>query len=226
MSEPVLAPVPWDRAAFGLPVWEIVPGEGGLEAALPLAQSPGLYTVRVDPRADSAPLHRHGFYYCDTQIQTRCEAALLAHAGHPAAGIAPVGDIEPLARIAREAFLHSHFHRDPHVERAGADRRFENWLRKLHADGKVVEATWEREVAGFFAHAGDGRLLLYATAAAHRGRGRSRHLFAACCRHVLGTGAATLVSAYSAANLGIANVHAALGFRATAASDIYHRLVA
>ena len=225
----VLVPIPWDRAALGCEVWEIRPRAAdpqALDEGLALARAPGLYTVRVDPRADKAPLQRHGFYYCDTQIETSCAAERFRHAAHPSVSIALAASIEPLVDIARDAFSHSHFHRDPNVDNAGADRRFQNWLRDMHAQGRVYQVSWDDSLAGFFAHSGGGRLALYATAKAHRGCSRSLFLFAAGCAELLRHGATRLVSPYSACNLPIANIHAALGFSATGAVDIYHRVIA
>jgi hypothetical protein len=180
----------------------------------------------VEPRADKAPLHRRGFYYCDTQIVTTCAAGQLRHRAHPGVHLAPAQDIEPLLEFCRDAFSHSHFHRDFNLDRAGADRRFSNWLRQLQRGGGVFEVTWEGSLAGCFAHAGGGRLALYATAPAHQGLGRSRDLFGAGCADVLARGEARLVSPFSASNLAIANIHAGLGFRAVEAVDIYHRVIA
>ena len=225
-SDAILVAVPWDRTAFGVDVWEIRPPAGGLEQALSLARAHGIYSVRVDPRSDKAPLHRCGFYYCDTQIVTSCTATQLQHRVHPSVSIAPAPDLEPLLDFSRSAFTHSHFHRDFNVAAAGADRRVENWLRQLHRDGGVFQVTWEGSLAGCFAHAGEGRLALYATAPVHQGRGRSRHLFGAGCAALLEGGAPRLVSPFSACNLAIANIHAALGFRAVEAVDIYHRVIA
>lgn len=226
-SPEVLVPVPWDSAALGCEVWEIRPAEpAALDQALGLARKPGLYSVRVDPRADKAPLHRHGFYYCDTQIETSCAAERFRHAAHASVGIGVAEDIEALVDIGRDAFTHSHFHRDFNVDKAGADRRFENWLRQLHADGKVYRMTWDESLAGFLAHAGGGKLALYATAKPHRGRSRSQFLFGAGCAEILRQGAKELVSPFSACNLPIANIHATLGFTALKAVDIYHRVIA
>jgi hypothetical protein len=220
-----LVPIPWDRDAFGLDVWEIRPGADGLAPSLGQARAPGIYTVRVDPRADKEPLHRHGFYYCDTQIVTTCDADTLRHRAHPAVHIELAPDIEPLLEICREAFSHSHFHRDFNLDPAGANRRFENWLRQLHRSGRVQQASWDGSLAGCFAHAGGGRLALYATAPSHQGRGRSRHLFGAGCADLLAGGERRLISPYSASNLAISNIHAGLGFRAIEAVDIYHRVI-
>lgn len=225
-SPEVLVSVPWDRAALGFDVWEIRPADpDGLEQALGLARAPGLYTVRVDPRADKVPLHRHGFYYCDTQLETSCTSERFRHRAHPSVGVGIFDDIASLLDMARDAFTHSHFHRDFNVDKAAADRRFENWLRQLHAAGKVYRLTWEDSLAGFLAHVGGGRIGLYATAKPHLGRDRSRLLFGACCADLLGRGETELISSFSASNLAIANIFAALGFSFTKVVDIYHRVI-
>ena len=142
--------VPWDSAALGCDAWELA---SAVPEVLAQARAPGHYTVRVDPRADKRALHVNGFYYCDTLVEPFCAAREFKPQPHPVAVISRDTALEPLLAICRGAFRHGRFHRDFNVERARADLRYENWLRALHAAGKVYGLLWEQELAGFIAHA-------------------------------------------------------------------------
>jgi GNAT superfamily N-acetyltransferase len=178
----------------------------------------------VNPLADKRPLHEHGFYYCDTLIEPYCAAGDFKPQPHPAAGASRDPALEPLLAICRGAFQQGRFHRDFNVERARADRRYENWLRTLHAAGKVYSLLWQDELAGFIAHEG-GKLVLHALGARHRGRGLARHLWSAVCADLARLGAPELTSSISATNLAALNLYVALGFRFRNPVDVYHRVI-
>ena len=213
--------VPWDSAALGCEAYEI---SSAAPEALAQARAPGHYTVRVDPRADKHILQEHGFYYCDTLIEPFCAARDFEPQPHPAASISRDTALQPLLEICRGAFQHGRFHRDFNVERARADLRYENWLRTLHAAGKVYGLLWERELAGFVAHEG-GKLVLHALGGKHRGRGIARHLWSAVCVDLAGQGAQELTSSISVANLAALNLYVSLGFRFRNPVDVYHRVI-
>lgn len=213
--------VPWDSAALGCDAWELASAE---PKVLAQARAPGHYTVRVDPRADKHALHEIGFYYCDTLVEPFCAAGEFKPQPHPAAGISRDTALEPLLAICRGAFQHGRFHRDFNVERARADLRYENWLRALHAAGKVYGLTWENEIAGFIAHEG-GKLVLHALGEKHRGRGLARYLWSAVCVDLARQGEGELTSSISATNLAALNLYVSLGFRFRNAVDVYHRVI-
>lgn len=213
--------VPWDSAALGCEAYELA---SAAPEILAQARAAGHYTVRVDPLADKRALHEHGFYYCDTLIEPYCAARKFVPQPHPAAAASRVTDVEPLLAICRGAFQQGRFHRDFNVERARADRRYENWLRTLHAAGKVYGLTWQGELAGFIANEG-GKLVLHALGERHRGRGLARHLWSAVCAELVRQGAPELSSSISAANLSALNLYVALGFRFRNPTDLYHRVI-
>jgi len=213
--------VPWDSAALGCDAWELA---SAVPEVLAQARAPGHYTVRVDPRADKRALHVNGFYYCDTLVEPFCSAREFKPQPHPVAGISRDTALEPLLAICRGAFQHGRFHRDFNVERARADLRYENWLRALHAAGKVYGLTWENEIAGFIAHEG-GKLVLHALGEKHRGRGLARHLWSAVCVDLARQGEGELTSSISATNLAALNLYVSLGFRFRNAVDVYHRVI-
>ena len=211
----------WDSVALGCEAYEL---SSAAPETLALARAPGHYTVRVDPHADKRILHEHGFYYCDTLIEPYCAARDFEPQPHPAAGLDRAPRLEPLLAMCRGAFRHGRFHRDFNVERARADRRYENWLGTLHAAGKVYGLTWEGETAGFIAHEG-GKLVLHALGEKHRGRGLARYLWSAACVDRVQQGATELSSSISLANLAALNLYVALGFRFRNPVDIYHRVI-
>ena len=213
--------VPWDSAALGCEAYEFA---SAAPEVLAQARAAGHYTVKVNPLADKRPLHEHGFYYCDTLIEPYCAAGDFKPQPHPAAGASRDPALEPLLAICRGAFQQGRFHRDFNVERARADRRYENWLKTLHAAGKVYGLLWQDELAGFIAHEG-GKLVLHALGARHRGRGLARHLWSAVCADLTRQGAAELTSSISLTNLAALNLYVALGFRFRNPVDVYHRVI-
>jgi L-amino acid N-acyltransferase YncA len=213
--------VPWDSAALGCEAYELSSAAPG---TLAQARAPGHYTVRVDPLADKGILHENGFYYCDTLIEPFCAAREFKLQPHPAASVSRDADLEPLLAICHGAFEQGRFHRDFNVERARADLRYENWLRTLHAAGKVYGLLWEDELAGFIAHEG-GKLVLHALGAKHRGRGLARHLWSAVCADLARQGAPELTSSISVTNLAALNLYVSLEFRFRNPVDVYHRVI-
>jgi len=213
--------VPWDCAALGRDAFELA--NAGPQA-LALVGAPGHYTVKVDPLESKAALHRTGFYYCDTLVEPYCPAGELNLLRHDAAGYDRSPALEPLLAVCRGAFRHGRFHRDFNVERRHADLRYENWLRALHAQGRVYGLAWEGALAGFIAHEG-GKLVLHALGEQHRGRGLAKYLWSAVCADLAGQGAREITSSISVANVAALGLYAALGFRFRNPLDVYHRVI-
>jgi ribosomal protein S18 acetylase RimI-like enzyme len=213
--------VAWDCAALGRDAFELA--HAGPQA-LAQVKAPGHYTVKVDPLEPKAELHRNGFYYCDTLIEPYCAAAEIRRFPHAAAGFDPRPALAPLLAICRDAFRHGRFHRDFNVERRVADLRYENWLRTLHAADRVYGLSWDGAVAGFIAR-DEGKLVLHALGAQHRGRGYARFLWSAVCADMEARGAREISSSVSAANVAALSLYASLGFRFRNPTDVYHRVV-
>ena len=217
-----IRPVPWDTAAFGFDCYDVVnPDADSLRAVL---TQPGHYTAKVDPLTDKRFLHDAGFYYVDTLIEPWCTSGKLVHLDHPDIAFSTQVALDPVATICRNAFLHGRFHRDFNIDRARADRRYENWLRQLHAEGRVLGLMFKGEIAGFIAHQ-NGSLVLHAMGEAHRGRGLAKYFWSAVCRHLFAQGQAELRSSISFVNIAVINLYSALGFRFRNPIDIYHRMV-
>ncbi|MDO9053684.1 MAG: GNAT family N-acetyltransferase [Gallionella sp.] len=217
----LIKPTPWDAAAFGINTWELLDySEAALQQA---AQTAGHHTLKVDPLADKRLLHEYGFYYCDTLVEPHCDAARLRKRQHADATISRVVDVEQAVSICHGAFAHGRFHRDFNLPRAGADLRYDNWLRQLLAAGQVYGLYWQGELAGFIACSGNN-LLLHALAEQHRGRGRAKYWWSAVCGELLALGHEEVKSSVSASNLAVLNLYASLGFSFKHPQDIYHRM--
>lgn len=212
---------PWDRAALACDTFELAAAS---REAMAQARAPGHYTVKVDPLCDKRILHENGFYYCDTLLEPYCTRERLAGATHPDATLTRETPLPDVLRIGHGAFAHGRFHRDFHVDRAAADRRYDGWLRQLHGAGQVVGLLHRGALAGFIATEG-GKLVLHAVAEPHRGRGLAKFWWTALCRELLAAGHGEVTSSISAANLAALNLYASLGFRLRNPVDVYHRVI-
>lgn len=212
---------PWDSAALGCDTFELANA-----SAETLAQvgAPGHYTVKVDPLSDKRILHENGFYYCDTLLEPYCGRERFAGATHPDATLAREAPLADLLPICHGAFDHGRFHRDFRVRREQADRRYDEWLKQLHAAGKVHGLLHRGALAGFIAADG-GKLVLHAVAQQHRGLGLARYWWTALCRELYAAGHPEVTSSISAANLAALNLYTALGFRFRNPTDAYHRMI-
>jgi hypothetical protein len=218
----LIRPVPWDNAVLGYECFEIVnPDPQIVQTAL---ARPGHYTAKIDPLADKRFLHDAGFYYCDTLILPWCTPEKLVQLHHPDVSFSSQVELEPLAVICRNAFLHGRFHRDFNIDPQNADRRYENWLRQLHGEGRVLGLLFKDEIAGFIAHS-NGGLVLHAMGEPHRGRGLAKYFWSAVCRHLFAQGEAEIHSSISFVNIAVINLYSSLGFRFRNPIDIYHRVV-
>ena len=231
-AAPLLTPAPWDVAALGMPAWEL---RDASDAALRLADAtPGHQTIKLDPLADKRALHRHGFYYADTLLETVGTRAQLRPLkpldGHNMSSAARIVDIrrdfdlEQAVAICHGAFAHGRFHRDFQVDPASADRRYDNWLRQLAAAGQVYGLTAEGTLAGFIAYQGNA-LLLHAVAPAWRGRGLAKYWWRQVILELLNSGHQSVTSSISAGNMAVLNLYASQGFSFRHPQDIYHRIV-
>lgn len=214
---------PWDSAAFGMPTFELTDyTEAALAAA---ARTPGHYTVKVDPLANKALLHAHGFYYCDTLLATAGTAARLPALGMPPdLHVSATIDPEAALAICHGAFSHGRFHRDFLLSPAHADLRYDNWLRQLLDAGKVVGLLRGEELGGFIGVSGNS-LVLHAIAPSMRGQGLAKYWWHAVIGALFAAGNETVTSSISASNVAVVNLYASLGFSFQHPQDIYHRIV-
>jgi hypothetical protein len=219
---PLIKPTPWDTAAIGLPTWELLEySEASLQQAV---QTPGHYNIKVDPLADKRLLHEYGFYYCDTLIEPRCNAARLRTSLHPDATISKALDACQVLAIGHGAFVHGRFHRDFNLTKEAADLRYDNWLKQLLEAQQVYGLYWQGALAGFICYSGNN-LVLHAVAEKYRGKCLSKYWWSAVCSQLLANGHDEVKSSISATNLAVINLYASLGFSFNHPQDIYHRLV-
>ena len=217
-----IRPTPWDKVAFGVDCFELLDSNSEL---LQLAlKTPGHYTVKVDPLASKASLHRHGFYYCDTLFEPWCTPQRLARFAHDDVAIDSAMALDAVLEICHRAFAHGRFHRDFNLDARRADARYDNWLRELHRDSKVYGLIYRGEPAGFIARS-DNCLVLHAMSERYRGKGLAKYFWSALCARLFAEGLPEVRSSISAANLAALNLYAALGFRFRKPIDVYHRMV-
>ena len=222
MTSELIKNTPWDVAAFGLHMAEV--SCYTVEALQQALRTPGHYTIKVDPLASKKLLQEYGFYYCDTLIEPHCTAKNLRTSAHPEITIRKDLDWQKLLPICHGAFIHGRFHRDFNLDRADADRRYDNWLHQLYGQQNVYGLLWRNEVAGFIACSGTS-LVLHAVAEAYRGKGLAKFWWSAVCAELFGAGCAEVISSISAANVAALNLYASLGFGFRKPVDVYHRLV-
>ncbi len=222
MNGNLINDTPWDAAVFGLHTAELV--EYTPDVLEQTLQTPGHYTIKVDPLESKELLHKHGFYYSDTLLEPYCAAGKLEILMQPDISISKEVNWQDLQPICHGAFVHGRFHRDFNLDSASADLRYDNWLRELHGQRQVYGLFWQGELAGFIAHSGNS-LVLHAVAETCRGKGLAKFWWSAVCRELFSAGHLEVKSSISATNMAALNLYASLGFSFRNPLDIYHRLV-
>lgn len=220
-NSPDFRSAPWDRKIFGVDCNEIlVCSAANLEAA---TRIPGHYTVKVDPLTSKELLARFGFYYCDTLLQPQCKVERFRGIDDSDVSLSHQCELEDVLRICHGAFSHGRFHRDFNLPKDLSDRRYDNWLAQLHAEGKVYGVQYKGELAAFIA-VEEGTFVLHAVKHSLRGKGLARKLWTPVCRAVYALGFPLIDSSISATNLAVLNLYASLGFQFSKPVDVYHRL--
>ena len=217
-----IRPTPWDRVAFGVDCFELA--DSSPELLVQALQTPGHYSVKVDPLTPKQALQRHGFYYCDTLLEPWCTPHRLLRSERAGIGIDSAPVLADVLEICHGAFVHGRFHRDFNLAAGGADRRYDNWLCELHREGAVYGLVYGGALAGFIARAGTS-LVLHALGARFRGKGLAKYFWSALCARLFAEGLPEIRSSISASNLAALNLYAALGFRFRSPVDVYHRMV-
>jgi ribosomal protein S18 acetylase RimI-like enzyme len=213
---------PWDAKCFGIDTYEIKRvSDQVLRRVLTV---PGHYTAKVEPLFSKKLLHEYGFYYCDTLIEPYCASAAFRSHEHDAVGIARNAALDDLIRISHGAFTHGRFHRDFNISKDLADLRYDEWLKVLFRQNKVLGLMYGGRTAGFFAFSGN-RILLHALSESLRGKGLSKYVWSTACKAMFDMGHNELVSSISACNAAVLNLYASLGFKFRKPLDIYHRMV-
>ena len=124
-------------------------------------------------------------------------------------------DLVELQRIATEDFAHGRFLEDPSIDPAKAARRTANWIGDLTRQGLVCTAESNGRIIGFHAErvSADGRHAdLILTGATARYAVLGVPLWVAALESLAGRGVTSCSTLISAANTGIVNLYARLGF--------------
>jgi len=210
---------PWDRRAFGFDTYEVITLDSVAEAFVNC--TPGHFTIKVDPLADTRKVNECGFYYCDTLLVPFATRETYCARKEARAAISEV-TLGQLIPMCRGVFRHGRYHRDPNITTELADRRYVQWVSEMHARGDVFGLTWEGRLAAFFG-CSKGHVQLHAVADDFRGKGIAKHLWSVGIEELFGRGHAEVTSSVSAANLAVVNLYASLGFRFRDATDSYHK---
>jgi ribosomal protein S18 acetylase RimI-like enzyme len=215
----LLTPVPWDKKAFDVDCYEVSNLE--LHRLEELKNTPGHFTLRLDPLISAAQIQEFGFRYVDTLLVPAChQESFIAHS-NAEVNIAKSVKLSDLSDIASNAFLHGRYHRDGLIPLHLAEKRYQNWLKDLYAADKVVGIEYQGRLAAFIAIE-DSKLILHAVHLKLRGRGLAKYLWTPVCESLFVKGFPAIESSISAANLAVMNLYARLGFTIKSAEDIYH----
>jgi len=213
---------PWDAKCFGIDTYEIKLVSD--EVLRRVSIVPGHYTAKVDPLFSKKLLHEYGFYYCDTLIEPYCASPAFRSYEHDAVSVARNAALDDLIMISHGAFSHGRFHRDFNISKDLADLRYDEWLKELFRQNKVLGLMYDGNPAGFFAFS-ENRILLHALSESLRGKGLSKYVWSAACKAMFDKGHKELVSSISVSNAAVLNLYASLGFKFRNPLDIYHRMI-
>lgn len=222
----------WDTRALERPVWEIT--EFGYDSEENLRQvltsaglsfgsgRNGLVVARVsaDDRCAVSAFQDCGYHYAEASFMVRLRS--LKKFKPPSRfdrelrlRAAEQADVPRLKQISREEFRHGRYAEDWQVPPELNQRRQENWIDDIFANGQdVVAYESGGRVSAFMAYElsdrGDAQLTLGGCDADH---GFLAIVFwVNVLSHLRNQGARSASALISAANLGIVNVYAALGF--------------
>ncbi|GAB6126588.1 GNAT family N-acetyltransferase [Humidesulfovibrio idahonensis] len=232
------SPDAWLAGLLGKPCFHLSGALAGLD---PADVPAGPCFVGAKAAADDAPallrLQQLGFRVVDVNLQLVRPAEPLVMAAGTAGGVrfASPGDEPGVRALARAAFEHNRFHRDPEVGPELAGRIKEEWAANFFAGRRgdwmiVAEATAQAApgtgaVAGFLQLlSGPGGALvidLVAVDAAWRGRGLARAMIAqalGACR----TQPPPMRVGTQLGNAASLRLYAGLGFRHESASYVLH----
>ncbi len=220
----------WDELAFGFRVTEVLEIEYEDVALLHrLDEENGkiaarLCCLRVDANDQiiKGDLFRYGFRMVECSWEMAAATAHVRTSPNFPVRPAAASDLPFLQECARN-FRHSRFHEDPQIPKALADRRFENWVADLAGRGACLVGLDGGRPVGFVAtstHGGVTRMELTGIHPSARGKGRQ---FYSSCFDYLKPFAKKFESNISAANIAIANIYIALGFKPIRARFDYHK---
>ncbi|QWE10859.1 GNAT family N-acetyltransferase [Polynucleobacter sp. es-EL-1] len=215
----LLTPVPWDKKALERDCYEVSNLE--LHRLEEFRNTPGHFTLRIDPLTPATQIQKFGFRYVDTLIVPRCHQEDFLAYPNSEVSIAKSINLSDVSAIASNAFVHGRYHRDNSIPHHLAENRYQNWLTDLYVADKVLGIEYQGRLAAFIAIE-DSKLILHAVHSELRGQGLAKYLWTPVCEELFAKGCPTIESSISAANLAVVNLYARLGFTLKSAQDIYH----
>jgi len=238
------APVPWDSGYLGLPVWDVDTGAtpaAALQTALAGfvagLSGPCLVVTRLpmDDVAGHIALTACGFYPVEATLEPQVGLRFVT----PVASRLPEGlhlrpgtmaDLVRLTPLAMSAFVSDRFHLDPHLDNAGADARYANWLHHALTSGDTVwvlaEVTTDLACGFFHVRAVDTKtvsLMLAAIDAPRRLVGAGPAMYQLVLDRCKEAGFRFARTKISLANPDALDIYARLGFRLGPAQLTFHR---
>jgi len=223
---------PWDERALGMRTAEIVRLDIGVASAAGSliaeverwGRANGVQYLfgRVDAAAPSAKkavlAAGFGIVECSIALSRAGFAGLPAVPARMRPALRPVeeADIAELERIARDDFHHGRFLEDPAIDTALSAARTANWIGDLARQRLAYAATLNGKVIGFHAErmSADGRHAdLILTGVTGRYAIMAMPLWITALESLSARGVQDCSTLISAANTGIVNLYARLGFR-------------
>nr|WP_085505570.1 GNAT family N-acetyltransferase [Thalassobacillus devorans] len=215
-----LREAPWDRRNFGMDTYEVTSPEE--EALKETDETPGHFTLKVDPMVNKKPILEHGFFYADTLITPVCKKDQLVTFTENQFGITRDGSFDTIVSFSEGAFKMGRYHRDFHVKTETAEQRYINWLRDLYEADQVMFLTYEGEIAAYYAYQ-DNSILLIGMDEKLRGKGLAKPLVSKACEVLFSYGHEDLKTSVSAINFPSMQMFYSLGFKMKQAVDVYHK---
>ena len=223
---------PWDERALGMRTAEVVrldaetreAGSAVLEQAEQWCAEHdvhylfGRFDAASAPAKAAALAHGHAIIECSLTLVRNGFGGLpvVPERMRPRLRDVTDADIAELKRIAHDDFHHGRFLEDPAIDPALAARRSANWIGDLVRQGLARTAESGGRVIGFHAERMDlsGRHAeLILTGAAARYAVFAMPLWIVALESLRDRGVASCSTLVSAANTGIVNLYAKLGFR-------------
>jgi hypothetical protein len=238
-----VAILPWDAEIFGFPVAAWQPGDPGAIAAdldgfrRRFEAWAGTHqvelvgcTVVADDRAWRALLPELGFSVVEQTV--RIMLRLQAFSAPPPATpvrLAAADDGQHIEEIAGHAFRHGRYHADPRFPPELADRRYRHWIRNAFGSKDSLDRVYvlghPGTVKGFFQlqlNEDRAEVGIIAVAKALQGSPAGPELVIGTQLALKAEGVRWITSKVSAANLGLINLVAHLGYRFRRPEAVFH----
>jgi hypothetical protein len=238
-----VAVLPWDTETFGFPVAAWQPGDPGAVAAGVEAFRRRLQawacveqvelvscTVVADDRAWRALLPELGFSCVEQTVRIMLRVqTFTAPPPETPVRLAATDEASHIEEIAGDAFRHGRYHADPRFPRELADRRYRNWVRSACRSTDPLDRVYvlgqPGTVKGFFQlrlNKDRAEVGIIAVAKALQGSPAGPELVIGTQLALKAAGIRWITSKVSAANVGLINIVAHLGYRFRQPEAAFH----